>query len=170
MDRLMGGIRKAGSLLLLLAVVCALTPQTTRSKYVLEKTVGTVTVEVSAPADAGLTALPPEDLGPDNTQQGAQESETGEPQQGTQEPEISEPQQDTQEPETGEPQQGTQEPETGETQQDVQSQPGGLLKENPNEEAGQGSGAAILFRCVCVQCGSGIQLVEQKQPERPDLF
>lgn len=146
MDRLMGGIRKAGSLLLLLAVVCALTPQTTRSKYVLEKTVGTVTVEVSAPADAGLTALPPEDLGPDNTQQGAQESETGEPQQGTQEP------------------------ETGETQQDVQSQPGGLLKENPNEEAGQGSGAAILFRCVCVQCGSGIQLVEQKQPERPDLF
>ena len=146
MDRLMGGIRKAGSLLLLLAVVCALTPQPTRSKYVLEKTVGTVTVEVSAPADAGLTALPPEDLGPDNTQQGAQESETGEPQQGTQEP------------------------ETGETQQDVQSQPGGLLKENPNEEAGQGSGAAILFRCVCVQCGSGIQLVEQKQPERPDLF
>ena len=101
MDRLMGGIRKAGSLLLLLAVVCALTPQTTRSKYMLEKRVGTVTVEVSAPADAGLTALPPEDLGPDNTQQGAQESETGEPQQGTQEP------------------------ETGETQQDVQSQPGG---------------------------------------------
>ena len=140
MDRLMGGIRKAGSLLLLLAVVCALTPQTTRSKYVLEKTVGTVTVEVSAPADAGLTALPPEDLGPDNTQQGAQESETGEPQQGTQEPEISEPQQDTQEPETGEPQQGTQEPETGEpqqgtqepetgeTQQDVQSQPGGAAE------------------------------------------
>lgn len=104
MDRLMGGIRKAGSLLLLLAVVCALTPQTTRSKYVLEKTVGTVTVEVSAPADAGLTALPPEDLGPDNTQQGAQESETGEPQQGTQEP------------------------ETGETQQDVQSQPGGAAE------------------------------------------
>lgn len=146
MDRLMGGIRKAGSLLLLLAVVCALTPQTTRSKYVLEKTVGTVTVEVSAPADAGLTALPPEDLGPDNTQQGAQSRR---PVSLSRAPRSRKPEKPS---------------------RMCSLSLGGLLKENPNEEAGQGSGAAILFRCVCVQCGSGIQLVEQKQPERPDLF
>lgn len=66
MDRRRNGVRKAGSLLLLLAVVCALTPQTTRSKYVLEETVGRLTVEVTGPAGAGLTALPP---GTDGTQQ-----------------------------------------------------------------------------------------------------
>ena len=107
MDRLMGGIRKAGGLLLLLAVVCALTPQTTRSKYVLEETVGTFAVEVTVPADAGLTALPPDALVPD-----AQEPETGGTQQGAQEPE------------SGGAQQGTQEPKSGESQQDVQSEPG----------------------------------------------
>ena len=100
MDRLMSGVRKAGSLLLLMAVVCALTPQTTRSKYVLEETVGTFTVEVTVPADAGLTALPPDALVPDDPQQGVQEPETG----GTQ--------------------QDTQEPESGESQQEVQSEPG----------------------------------------------
>lgn len=111
-DRLMGGIRKAGGLLLLLAVVCALTPQTTRSKYVLEETVGTFAVEVTVPADAGLTALPPDALVPDDPQPGAQEPETGGTQQGAQEPE------------SGGAQQGTQEPKSGESQQDVQSEPG----------------------------------------------
>ncbi len=88
MDRLMSGIRKAGSLLLLMALVCALTPQTTRSKYVLEETVGTFTVEVTVPADAGLTALPPDALVPDDPQQGVQEPETGGTQQDTQGPET----------------------------------------------------------------------------------
>ena len=124
MDRLMSGIRKAGSLLLLMALVCALTPQTTRSKYVLEETVGTFTVEVTVPADAGLTALPPDALVPDDPQQGVQEPETGGTQQDTQGPETGGAQQDTQEPETGGTQQDTQEPESGESQQEVQSEPG----------------------------------------------
>lgn len=100
MDRRMGGIRKVGSLLLLLAVICALTPQNTQSKYALEKLVGTVTVEVNAPADAGLTALPPDIFVPENTQQDTQEAEPRESQQDTQEPETGEPQQDAQ-PEHG---------------------------------------------------------------------
>ena len=132
----MSGVRKAGILLLLMAVVCALTPQTTRSKYVLEETVGTFTVEVTVPADAGLTALPPDALVPDDPQQGVQEPETGGTQQDTQGPETGETQQDTQgpvsggaqrdtqEPETGGTQQDTQEPESGESQQEVQSEPG----------------------------------------------
>ena len=90
----MSGVRKAGILLLLMAVVCALTPQTTRSKYVLEETVGTFTVEVTVPADAGLTALPPDALVPDDPQQGVQEPETGGTQQDTQGPETGETQQD----------------------------------------------------------------------------
>ena len=120
----MSGVRKAGSLLLLMAVVCALTPQTTRSKYVLEETVGTFTVEVTGPADAGLTALPPDALVPDDPQQGVQEPETGGTQQDTQGPETGGAQQDTQEPETGGTQQDTQEPESGESRQEVQSEPG----------------------------------------------
>ena len=96
MDRLMSGVRKAGSLLLLMAGVCALTPQTTPSKYVVEETVGTFTVEVTVPADAGLTALPPDALVPDDPQQGVQEPETGETQQDTQEPESGESQQEVQ--------------------------------------------------------------------------
>ena len=120
----MSGVRKAGILLLLMAVVCALTPQTTRSKYVLVETVGTFTVEVTVPADAGLTALPPDALVPDDPQQGVQEPEPGGTQQDTQGPETGETQQDTQEPETGGTQQDTQEPESGESQQEVQSEPG----------------------------------------------
>lgn len=132
----MSGVRKAGSLLLLMAVVCALTPQTTRSKYVLEETVGTFTVEVTVPADAGLTALPPDALVPDDPQQGVQEPETGETQQDTQGPETGETQQDTQEPETGGTQQDTQEPETGETQQGAQEPESGESQQEVQSEPG----------------------------------
>ncbi|MBM6663462.1 hypothetical protein [Flavonifractor plautii] len=136
MDRLMSGVRKAGSLLLLMAVVCALTPQTTRSKYVLEETVGTFTVEVTVPADAGLTALPPEALVPDDPQQGIQEPEAGGTQQDTQGPEAGETQQDTQGPETGGAQQDTQEPETGGTQQDTQEPESGESQQEVQSEPG----------------------------------
>ena len=136
MDRLMSGIRKAGSLLLLMALVCALTPQTTRSKYVLEETVGTFTVEVTVPADAGLTALPPDALVPDDPQQGVQEPETGGTQQDTQGPETGETQQDTQGPETGGAQRDTQEPETGGTQQDTQEPESGESQQEVQSEPG----------------------------------
>lgn len=132
----MSGVRKAGSLLLLMAVVCALTPQTTRSKYVLEETVGTFTVEVTVPADAGLTALPPEALVPDDPQQGIQEPEAGGTQQDTQGPEAGETQQDTQGPETGGAQQDTQEPETGGTQQDTQEPESGESQQEVQSEPG----------------------------------
>lgn len=138
MDRLMSGVRKAGILLLLMAVVCALTPQTTRSKYVLEETVGTFTVEVTVPADAGLTALPPDALVPDDPQQGVQEPETGGIQQDTQEPEAGGTQQDTQEPETGETQQDTREPEAGGTQQGTQEpETGGTQQDTQEPETGE---------------------------------
>ena len=132
----MSGVRKAGSLLLLMAVVCALTPQTTRSKYVLEETVGTFTVEVTVPADAGLTALPPDALVPDDPQQGVQEPETGGTQQDTQGPETGETQQDTQGPETGGTQQDTQEPEAGGTQQDTQEPESGESRQEVQSEPG----------------------------------
>ena len=136
MDRLISGVRKAGSLLLLMAVVCALTPQTTRCKYVLEETVGTFTVEVTVPADAGLTALPPDALVPDDPQQGVQEPETGGTQQDTQGPETGETQQDTQGPETGGAQRDTQEPETGGTQQDTQEPESGESQQEVQSEPG----------------------------------
>ena len=132
----MSGVRKAGILLLLMAVVCALTPQTTRSKYVLEETVGTFTVEVTVPADAGLTALPPDALVPDDPQVGVQEPETGETQQDTQGPETGETQQDTQGPETGGAQRDTQEPETGGTQQDTQEPESGESQQEVQSEPG----------------------------------
>ena len=132
----MSGVRKAGILLLLMAVVCALTPQTTRSKYVLEETVGTFTVEVTVPADAGLTALPPDALVPDDPQQGVQEPETGGTQQDTQGPETGETQQDTQGPETGGAQRDTQEPETGGTQQDTQEPESGESQQEVQSEPG----------------------------------
>ena len=132
----MSGVRKAGILLLLMAVVCALTPQTTRSKYVLEETVGTFTVEVTVPADAGLTALPPDALVPDDPQQGVQEPETGGTQQDTRGPETGETQQDTQGPETGGAQRDTQAPETGGTQQDTQEPESGESQQEVQSEPG----------------------------------